>query len=298
MAEQFYTILTNIGKAKIANAVALGQTVQIAQVAVGDGGGTYYNPSETQTSLVNEVWRGPASKVDKHPTNANWIVVEAAIPPDVGGFYIREVGIFDADGDLIGIGKYPETYKPTFAQNNAGKDLVIRTIFEVSNASVVELKVDPTTVIATVQRVQEEIIKHNQDSTAHSDIRNLINTHIADQNAHDIPNQIQTAISNHNQDINAHQDIRNSIANLQSQFGGSITTNGYYKLPSGLIIQWGYASSQQSSVIFPIAFPNTCLAVVVTRTGNYASAITITSYTKSGFAYYSGGPIFWIAIGN
>jgi len=157
MAEQFYTILTNAGKAKIANAVALGTTVQITQIAVGDGNGTYYNPSETQTALVNEVWRGNVSRVDTDPNNPNWIVVEAVIPPDVGGFYIREVGIFDSQGELIAIGKYPETYKPTFIANNTSKDLVIRAILEVSNASVVELKVDPTVVIATRDYVDSAI---------------------------------------------------------------------------------------------------------------------------------------------
>lgn len=177
MAEQFYTILTNVGKAKIANAIALGTTVQISQIAVGDGGGTYYNPSETQTALVNEVWRGNISRVEPDPNNPNWIIVEAVIPPDQGGFYIREVGIFDSVGDLIAIGKYPETYKPTFTNNNAGKDLVIRCILEVSNASAVELKVDPTTVIATVQSVEDRITHHDQDPNAHSGILTQLSNH-------------------------------------------------------------------------------------------------------------------------
>ena len=171
MAEQFYTILTDVGKAKIANAVALQTTVQISEIAVGDGNGSYYNPSETQTALVNEVWRGGVSRVDTDSNNANWIIVEAVIPPDQGNFYIREVGIFDSQGDLIAIGKYPETYKPTFTNNNAGKDLVIRCILEVSNASAVELKINPAAVIATVQTVEDKINQHNTDQNAHPDIR-------------------------------------------------------------------------------------------------------------------------------
>jgi len=222
MAEQFYTILTNVGKAKIANAVALGQTVQISQIAVGDGGGAYYNPSEDQTSLVNEVWRGNVSRVETDPNNPNWIVVEAVIPPDQGGFYIREVGIFDSAGDLIAIGKYPETYKPTFSANNAGKDLVIRVILEVSNASVIELKVNPTTVIATQQAVDSKIAQHNADTNAHSDIRNDLNTHIADTTAHNIPNQI----SAHNTDPNAHSDIRALINGYRPLFFKAVGFGG------------------------------------------------------------------------
>ena len=239
MAEQFYTILTNVGKAKIANAVALGNTVQITQIAAGDGNGSYYNPSETQTALVNEVWRGNVSRVDTDPSNPNWVIVEAVVPPDQGGFYIREVGVFDSAGDLIAVGKYPETYKPTFTNNNAGKDLVIRCILEVSNASVVELKVDPATVIATVQGVEDRIAQHNIDANAHADIRTDLSNHIADTTAHDIPGQIaahdtdpaahqdiRTDLSNHIVDPNAHPDIRALIDNFRPLFFKSVGFGG------------------------------------------------------------------------
>ena len=255
MAEQFYTILTNVGKAKIANAVALGNTVQITQIAVGDGGGNYYNPSETQTALINEVWRGNVSRVDTDPNNPNWVIVEAVIPPDQGGFYIREVGVFDADGDLIAIGKYPETYKPTFTNNNAGKDLVIRCILEVSNASAVELKVDPTTV--TVQAVNDKIAQHNTDTTSH-------------------------------------QDLRNAIADLQSNkaaiadFTSSLMTSGYQKLVSGLVIQWGEGltttdANGYATFTFPIAFPNACFQVVCVDLGGAAVDYGVISMTATDF---------------
>ncbi len=222
MAEQFYTILTDVGKAKIANAVALQTTVQISEIAVGDGNGSYYNPSESQTALVNEVWRGGVSRVDTDSNNANWIIVEAVIPPDQGNFYIREVGIFDSQGDLIAIGKYPETYKPTFTSNNAGKDLVIRCILDVSNASAVELKIDPTTVIATVQSVEDRIAQHDTDANAHGGIVNNFSTHISDTTAHDIPGQIQV----HNTDPNAHPDMRNLIDGFRPLFFKSVGFGG------------------------------------------------------------------------
>ena len=153
MAEQFYTILTRAGKAKIANATALGVKVNLTKFQVGDGGGSYYNPSEDQTQLRNKVWEGNISSISVDNTTPNWIVLEVIIPSDIGGFMIREVGVFDDGGNLIAIGKYPETYKPA-VQNGSTKDLYIRMILEVSNTSSVTLKVDPTVILATKKDIQ------------------------------------------------------------------------------------------------------------------------------------------------
>lgn len=148
MEEQFYTILTNIGKASIANASALGDKVNFKSFALGDGGGNYYNPVESQTELKNEVWRGAIGNVSIDEENPNWIILENIIPASAGGFMIREAGVFDDEGNLIAIGKYPETYKPSI-ENGSAKDLIIKMILEVSNTSVVTLKIDPTTILAT-----------------------------------------------------------------------------------------------------------------------------------------------------
>ncbi|WP_283591347.1 phage tail protein [Clostridium butanoliproducens] len=153
MAEQFYTILTSIGKAKIANASVLGTKINLATLAVGDGGGKYYNPTENQETLVNEVWRGNVGAVATDSENSNWIVIETMIAGNVGGFFIREVGVFDDEGNLIAIGKYPETYKP-IVSDGATKDLTIRIILEVSNASNVTLKIDPTIIMATKKDIE------------------------------------------------------------------------------------------------------------------------------------------------
>lgn len=154
MPEQFYTMLTNVGKAKIANASVLNTKVTFSKIAVGDSNGSYYNPTETQTTLVHEVWQGGVGnvKIDEH--NSNWIVVESVIPPTTGGFMIREVGLFDDEGDLLVIAKYPETYKPT-SDNGTIKELLIRIILEVSNASAVTLKIDPTIVLATKKDIED-----------------------------------------------------------------------------------------------------------------------------------------------
>ncbi|WP_231181814.1 phage tail protein [Clostridium botulinum] len=153
MIEQFYTILTSIGKAKIANANVLGNKVKLATLAVGNSNGKYYNPDESQDKLVNEVWKGKIQSVSIDKDNPNWIITESIIPSSVGGFMVREVGLFDEEGDLLVVGKYPETYKPVIA-NGAAKDLRIRLILEVSNASNVTLKINPAVIFATKEDIE------------------------------------------------------------------------------------------------------------------------------------------------
>ncbi len=155
MAENYYTIITKVGQAKIANAQVLDKKVDITHIAVGD---SKSNPNENQTALINEQWRGMIGTLDIDEDNPNWIVIEAVIPSDVGGFNVSEVGIFDASGDLIAVGKYPETYKPVIAEGSA-KDLFIRMIIEVSNASSVQLKIDPTIAIPSRKWIGEELEK-------------------------------------------------------------------------------------------------------------------------------------------
>ncbi len=174
MAEQFYTILTAIGKAKVANSGALGTKVNFVKFKVGDGNGSYYNPTENQTELKNQVWEGNISSIYIDEENSNWIVIEAVIPTLVGGFTIREAGVFDDEGNLIAIGKYPETYKPV-SSDGSTKDLLMRMILEVSNAENINLKVDPTIILATKKDIQvleskfdkkiEEINAHLNDIT-------------------------------------------------------------------------------------------------------------------------------------
>lgn len=163
MANEFFTILTATGKAKLAAAQTSGTPLQITQMAVGDGdNGAYYNPVESQTALKHETWRGALNNLSVDASNPNWIVAELVIPDTVGGFYIREVGLFDSTGALIAVGKFPESYKPTLAAGS-NKQLYVRMILEVSNASAVTLLVDPSVVLATRatvdQRIAEELAK-------------------------------------------------------------------------------------------------------------------------------------------
>jgi phage-related tail fiber protein len=153
MSEQFYTILTNIGKAKIANAISLGSEINLVRFVVGDSNGSYYNPTEEQTELRRKVWETNAISVVNDEKNPNWIKIEAIIPGDVGGFTVREVGIFDDKNEMIAIGKIAEIYKPV-SENGSTKDVIIRMIIEVSNASAVTIKVDPTVMIATKKDIE------------------------------------------------------------------------------------------------------------------------------------------------
>lgn len=144
----FYTILTDVGQAKLANAIALGQTIDITELAVGDGNGALPVPETSRTALVNEVRRAPINLSEVDDQNPNWVVVEQVLPPDVGGWTIREIGVYDIDGDLIGYGNYPETYKPVLAEGSS-RTQTIRFVMEVSDTQAITLKVDPSVVLAT-----------------------------------------------------------------------------------------------------------------------------------------------------
>lgn len=144
----FYTLLTATGQAKITAAIASGIPVVLTQMAVGDGGGAAVTPVENRAALVNEVNRGPLNNLTVDAVNPNWFTAERVIAPDVGGWTIREVGLFDAAGTLIAYGNFPESYKPMLAEGS-GKELVIRVQCEVSETSAITILVDPSVVLAT-----------------------------------------------------------------------------------------------------------------------------------------------------
>lgn len=250
----FYTILTDIGKAKLANATALGTTVSLQDIAVGDGGGVEVTPQTSDTALTNEVWRAALNNISIDSSNANWVVAEGYIPSDVGNFTIREVGLFDADGDMIAVGNYPDTYKPTLASGSA-KDLYIKVIIEVSDAGVVELKVDPSVVLATRKYVDDETAKRallQGDNTLTFKVADAVNTDEALSKGQ-LLSEIQ-AVDGAGSGIDA--DL---VQGLPADFTSSKATNGYQKLPSGLIVQWGtvtLTATTTTGVSFPISFPN------------------------------------------
>lgn len=154
----FYTILTTIGQAKIANAVALGQQIQLTEMALGDGNGNPTTPNQGQTGLVREVYRAPLNQLSIDSSNPNYVIAELVVPSNVGGWTVRETGLYDVDGQLIAVGNFPDTYKPQLSEG-ASRDLVVRMIMEVSNASSVQLKIDPSVVLASRKWVDDTYLK-------------------------------------------------------------------------------------------------------------------------------------------
>ncbi|EFM5044081.1 TPA: tail fiber protein [Escherichia coli] len=165
---KFKTIITDTGAKKLAQAAAPdGNPVHLTHMAVGDGGGTLPTPDSKQTRLVHEVWRHTVNRVILDATHQNRIIAELVIPPETGGFWIREIGVFDEHGDLIAVGNTAESYKPAVAEGS-GRAQTFRTILTVSSTATVALTVDNTMVMATVYYVNDKLKEHEQ-SRRHPD---------------------------------------------------------------------------------------------------------------------------------
>ncbi|WP_211823797.1 phage tail protein [Proteus terrae] len=156
MSAKFFALLTVIGANKLAKATALGTTLKISQMAVGDGGGTLPTPDTQQTKLVGEKRRAGLNTLFVDPKNDSQIIAEQVIPENEGGYWIREIGLFDDEGSLIAVGNCPETYKPQL-QEGSGRTQTIRMILTVSHTESVELKVDPSVILATREFVNDAI---------------------------------------------------------------------------------------------------------------------------------------------
>ncbi|HGT6703047.1 TPA: tail fiber protein, partial [Escherichia coli] len=165
---KFKTVITNTGAKKLAQAATPdGKPVRLTHMAVGDGGGTLPSPDSKQTRLVHEVWRHTVNRVFLDATHQNRIIAELVVPPETGGFWIREIGVFDEHGDLIAVGNTAESYKPTVAEGS-GRAQTFRTILTVSSTATMALTVDNTMVMATVDYVDDKLKEHEQ-SRRHPD---------------------------------------------------------------------------------------------------------------------------------
>ncbi|WP_236448436.1 tail fiber protein [Escherichia coli] len=165
---KFKTVITDTGAKKLAQAAAPdGKPVRLTHMAVGDGGGTLPTPDSKQTRLVHEVWRHTVNRVILDATHQNRIIAELVIPPETGGFWIREIGVFDEHGDLIAVGNTAESYKPAVAEGS-GRAQTFRTILTVSSTATVALTVDNTMVMTTVDYVDDKLKEHEQ-SRRHPD---------------------------------------------------------------------------------------------------------------------------------
>jgi len=155
---KYFALLTNQGAAKLANATALGTKIQITQMGVGDGGGTLPIPTDTQTALVGEKRRAVLNALSVDAANSSQIIAEQIIPENEGGFWIREIGLYDSDNTLIAVANCPETYKPLLAEGS-GRTQAVRMILIVNSTDAVTLKTDPSVVLATRQYVDDKVIE-------------------------------------------------------------------------------------------------------------------------------------------
>lgn len=158
MSTKFYTLLTDIGAVKLASATALGVPLNITHMAVGDGGGSLPTPDAKQTALVNEKRRAALNMLYIDPQNSSQIIAEQVIPENEGGWWIREVGLFDESGALIAVGNCPESYKPQLAEGS-GRTQTVRMVLITSSTDNITLKIDPAVVLATRKYVDDKVLE-------------------------------------------------------------------------------------------------------------------------------------------
>lgn len=165
-SRKYKTLVTDIGNAKIANAALNGEKVNVTTAVVGDGGGAYYVPTADMTALVNEIWRGDIANKEINPASANMVDVKIVLDGTVGGFTVREIGLLDADGDLIAVCNTPDTEKAVILDGIAATlTLIMHVVF--TNVDVVEFTVDPSVDNVSAAEMEAAIQKHNEDPNAH-----------------------------------------------------------------------------------------------------------------------------------
>lgn len=160
---EFYSLITDIGRNQITNSYIDNIAVRLTNFAVGDGGDGYYKPSANQTSLVNETFRGGISKIYIDSNYENRLIIECAIPPESGGYYIREIGIYDDNKNLFAIGSIPESYKP-IEDEGSTRDFYIKVVLEVDNLEDLQLIIDSNVSIISYEYLENN---HNKDPNAH-----------------------------------------------------------------------------------------------------------------------------------
>lgn len=236
MPNNYGTIITTAGAALIANCILSGGKVNIKEAAAGDGGGTYYQPTVGQTTLRNEKWRGDIAHAEISTSTANMIDVKIVIDDSVGGFTVREIGLFDDDGTLVAICNTPDTEKVALSGGASGKlTLVVHIV--VADASVVSFTITPALDTVSHAEMDAAFSEHNTSSSAHSDIRVLA---LNSMQAGDAYTKAESdalraeAIDTHNTDDEAHADVRVSITGLDSRlktlelkYGQSVTGNTF-----------------------------------------------------------------------
>lgn len=153
---KYYSIITKQGAERIAQAIVTGEQLNIAAMGVGDGQGALPTPSPEQSALLGEQYRAPLNSLTIYPGGNNTIMAEIVLPAEIGGFWVREAALYSADGEMLAVGNVPETYKPQLAEGS-GRVQTIRMVLTVSSTEHIELLIDPSIVVATVQYVDDAV---------------------------------------------------------------------------------------------------------------------------------------------
>lgn len=325
MATKYFALLTNIGAAKLANATALGAQVEITQMAVGDGNGVLPTPNPAQTALTHELRRAQLNMLTIDPVNTNQIIAEQVIPEDAGGWWIREIGLFDKDGDMIAVANCAETYKPQL-QEGSGRVQVIRVILIVSSTEAVTLKIDPSVVLATRKYVDDAVI----EVKAYAD--DVMKKHVAAANPHKqyplIANALKEMVDaglvnqileNLGLGTAATKNVGTGSGQIpdMSSFVFNLGGNGaaYNWFPGGNLLQMGRANtsaSGQQIVNIPLPYPRGNFNVVaiamdqsvpniISAAGLNASQIAINAWGANSTSLLGqrvSTPVFWLTFGN
>lgn len=282
MTAKYYAILTNQGAAKLATATALGTQLNITQMAVGDGNGSLPTPNATQTKLVNQTRIAALNLLTLDANNTNQIIAEQIIPENEGGFWIREMGLYDDAGVLIAVSNCPETYKPLLLEGSA-RTQTIRMVLTISNTQAITLKVDPTVVLATRKYADDLMNNHVKEANPHSQYLQIAQSfkEITDAGS----DAVAAALKNLGLGEAAKRGVgtgANQLPDMNS-FGNSLANTGYQKLPGGLIIQWGFTSSglAGNTVTLPVAFKSSIAGCAGCESGDDTSIKVVSVIPKS-----------------
>ena len=295
---QFFAILTAVGEAKQANADALGIPWKLTELGVGDANGTDPVPDRTQTKLINERRRRQLNQLSIDPANPNILIAEQIIPADEGGWWIREIGLYDADGDLVAVANCAPSYKPVLSQGS-GRTQVVRMNFIVSSAANVLLKIDPSVVLATRKYVDDSIIHVLPKTRQPGSYRQVTITDRGIVESGSNPTtleeyEIEPATQ---EQVDTGTDDSTVVTPKKLRFGFQVHIGslGYIVFPTwlgGWIVQWHAGLTLQGSVInqtyFPIPFPNSLGSVVVGAYNNGAIGNNFLVYLSDGVGGSTG----------